>query len=65
VLIGSSKTSVDVVYKITKAIIEGRDEFANVVSVMKGISGQEMAKNFDMAYHPGAAKYYKEAGLLK
>lgn len=65
VLIASSKTSPEVVYKITKAIVEGRGEFANVVSVMKGISAAEMARNFDMPLHPGAAKYYKEAGLLK
>ena len=65
VLIASSKTPADVIYKVTKAIVEGRDEFANVVSVMKGISAADMAQNFDMAYHPGAAKYYREAGLLK
>jgi TRAP transporter TAXI family solute receptor len=65
VLIASSKTPDDVIYKVTKAIVEGRDEFANVVSVMKGISAKDMAQNFDMAYHPGAAKYYREAGLLK
>jgi TRAP-type uncharacterized transport system substrate-binding protein len=32
---------------------------------MSGISGAEMAQNFDMPYHPGAEKYYREAGLLK
>jgi hypothetical protein len=65
VLIASSKTADEVVYKITKAIVEGRDAFGNVVSVMKGITPQEMAQNFGMTYHPGAAKYYREAGLLK
>ena len=65
VLIGSSKTSADVIYKITKAIVEGRDEFGNVTSVMKGVTGAEMAKNFGMPMHPGAEKYYREAGLLK
>ena len=65
VLIASSKTSADVVYKITKAIIEGREEFGNVVKVMHGISAQEMAQNYGMPYHPGAEKYYREAGLLK
>lgn len=65
VLIASSKTSPEVIYKVTKAIVEGRDEFGNVVSVMKGISAKEMADNFGMPVHPGAAKYYKEAGLLK
>jgi uncharacterized protein len=32
---------------------------------MKGISPAEMAKNFDIPYHPGAERYYREAGLLK
>lgn len=65
VLIASSKTSDDVIYKITKAIVEGRDEFGNVTSVMKGVTGADMAENFGMPMHPGAEKYYKEAGLLK
>jgi uncharacterized protein len=65
VLIASSKTPADVIYKLTKAIVEGRDEFGNVVSVMKGISAAEMAQNFNMPLHPGAAKFYREAGLLK
>ncbi len=64
-LIASSKTPADVIYKVTKAIVEGRNDFGNVVSVMKGISASDMAQNFDMPYHPGAARYYKEAGLLK
>ena len=33
--------------------------------VMKGVTAEEMAQNFDMPYHPGAEKYYREAGLLK
>jgi TRAP transporter TAXI family solute receptor len=65
VMMAASRTSPDVVYKITKALIEGRDDFGNVVKVMKGISAAEMAQNFDMPYHPGAEKYYREAGLLK
>jgi TRAP transporter TAXI family solute receptor len=65
VLIASSKASEDVIYRVTKAIIEGRDEFASVVSTMKGITPAEMAQSFDMPYHPGAAKYYREVGLLK
>jgi TRAP transporter TAXI family solute receptor len=65
VLIASSSTTPDVIYKITKAIIEGRDEFGNVLSVMKGVTAADMAQNFGMKYHPGAEKYYREAGLLK
>jgi TRAP transporter TAXI family solute receptor len=65
VMMAASRTSPDVVYKITKALVEGREDFGNVVKVMKGISAAEMAQNFDMPYHPGAEKYYREAGLLK
>lgn len=65
VLMASSRTSPEVVYKITKAIIEGRGEYANVVKTMKDITPAEMSKNFGMAYHPGAEKYYREAGLIK
>jgi TRAP transporter TAXI family solute receptor len=65
VLIASSKTSPDVIYKITKAIVEEREEFGNVTSVMKGVTAAEMAENFGMPMHPGAEKYYREAGLLK
>jgi TRAP transporter TAXI family solute receptor len=65
VLIASSKTSPDVIYKITKAIVEGREEFGNVASVMKGVTAADMAMDVGMPYHPGAEKYYREAGLLK
>lgn len=65
VLIASSKTPADVIYRVTRAIIEGRENFANVTSAMKGVSAQDMAQNFGTPYHPGAEKYYREAGLLK
>jgi uncharacterized protein len=65
ILIASSKTSDETVYKITKAIVEGRAEFAAVVKAMTGVTAAQMAENFDLPYHPGAARYYKEAGLIK
>jgi uncharacterized protein len=65
ILIASSKTSEETVYKITKAIVEGRAEFAVIVKAMTGVTAAQMAENFGMPYHPGAARYYKEAGLIK
>jgi TRAP transporter TAXI family solute receptor len=65
ILIASSKTPADVVYKVTKAVVEGRQEFANVAAIMKGVTPEQMATNFEQPYHPGAEKYYREAGLLK
>jgi len=65
ILIASSKTPPEVIYKVTKAIVEGREAFANVTAAMKGVTAKDMAQNFGLPYHPGAEKYYKEAGLLK
>jgi len=65
ILIASSKTPADVIYKVTKAIVEGRESFANVTAAMKGVTAKDMAQSFGLPYHPGAEKYYKEAGLLK
>ena len=52
------------VYKITKAVVEGRDDFARVTAAMKGVTAQDMAQSFGMPVHPGAEKYFREAGLL-
>jgi TRAP transporter TAXI family solute receptor len=65
ILIVHAKTPPDVVYKITKAIVEGREDFGRVTAAMKGVTAKDMSQSFGMAYHPGAEKYYKEAGLLK
>ena len=65
VLIVHAKTPADVVYKITKAIVEGRDDFARVTAAMKGVTAKDMAANHGHAMHPGAEKYFKEVGLLK
>jgi TRAP transporter TAXI family solute receptor len=65
VLIAHAKTPTDVVYKITKAIVEGREDFGRVTAAMKGVTAQNMAQSFGQPYHPGAEKYFKEAGLLK
>ena len=65
ILVASASTPADVIYKVTKAVIDGRGEYANIVKTMKGITPAEMAESFGMPYHPGAEKYYREAGLLK
>jgi TRAP transporter TAXI family solute receptor len=65
ILIAHAKTPADVVYKITKAIVEGREDFARVTAAMKGVSARDMAQNHGQPMHPGAEKYYREAGLLK
>ena len=65
ILIVHAKTPADVVYKITKAVVEGREDYGRVTAAMKGVTANDMSQSFGMPYHPGAEKYYKEAGLLK
>jgi TRAP transporter TAXI family solute receptor len=65
ILIAHAKTPADTVYKITKAVVEGREDFARVTAAMKGVSARDMAQNHNLPFHPGAEKYYREAGLLK
>jgi hypothetical protein len=65
ILIAHAKTSPDVVYKLTKAVVEGREDFARVTAAMKGVTAKDMAQAHGQPMHPGAEKYYREAGLLK
>jgi len=65
ILVASARTPEEVVYKITKAIVEGRAEFVHVTKAMAGITPQEMGRDYGLPYHPGAARYYREIGVLK
>jgi TRAP transporter TAXI family solute receptor len=65
ILIAHTKTPADVVYKVTKAVVEGREDFARVTAAMKGVSAKDMAQSHGQPMHPGAEKYFREAGLLK
>jgi TRAP transporter TAXI family solute receptor len=65
ILIASSKSPADLIYKVTKAVVESREDFARVTAAMKGVSAKDMAQNHGVPLHPGAERYYREAGLLK
>ena len=65
ILIASSKTPADAIYKVTKAIVEGREDYGRVTAAMKGVTAKDIAESFGLPRHPGAEKYYREAGLLK
>jgi uncharacterized protein len=65
ILIASAKTPADVIYRVAKAVVESREDFARVTAAMKGVSAKDMAQNHGLPMHPGAERYYREAGLLK
>lgn len=61
----TDKVSNDLAYKMAKGMVEGLDQLYAAHSAAKGIKKEQMAKNPPVPLHPGAEKYYKEAGLLK
>ncbi|MGH8662229.1 MAG: TAXI family TRAP transporter solute-binding subunit [Burkholderiales bacterium] len=57
-----------VVYTITKAIIENADRLPKIHAALGDFDPKKAAEpalNGNCPLHPGAAKYYKEVGLLK
>lgn len=64
-LIASESMSEETAYNITKACIEHAADIAASEPTAKNFSAQNAAKNCPIPLHPGAEKYYKEAGLLK
>jgi TRAP transporter TAXI family solute receptor len=55
----------DLVYGITKALAKNADSLGAVVKDVKGLTVKEMAFDVGVPYHPGALKFYKEAGALR
>lgn len=56
----------DIVYEIVKAIYsnEGLSYLRKVHAAAQSITREDAAKNMPIPLHPGAIKFYKEAGLL-
>jgi len=65
VLVAHPKLPEEVVYKMTKALIEGQAELAAAHAKGKELKLETATKGVSIPFHPGAAKYYKEKGILK
>jgi uncharacterized protein len=63
-LIVSCKLPEDVVYKMTKALVEGLPTLQSVNASFKGVDIKMMGAKTAVPFHPGAAKYFKEKGVL-
>jgi uncharacterized protein len=55
----------DVVYKMTKSMYEHLDQLVAAHAAAKAIKREQGPKNMPLPLHPGAAKYYREVGLIK
>jgi len=64
-LVTSSAVSDDLAYQMTKLIFDNLPELANAHAAGKEIKLEKAAADSPVPLHPGAARYYKEKGLLK
>ncbi len=55
----------DTVYKMTKSLFDNLDQLVASHAAAKSINKESAAKNMPIPLHPGAEKYYREAGLIK
>ncbi len=55
----------DLVYKITKAMVDNLPRFETVVKAMEGLTAKDLAVDIGVPFHPGALKYYKEIGAVQ
>ncbi|MDJ0739438.1 MAG: TAXI family TRAP transporter solute-binding subunit [Gammaproteobacteria bacterium] len=63
--VSSTNTSADTVYQVVKAVFENFDSFRKLHPAFGNLKKEEMAKDgLSAPLHDGAAKYYKEAGLM-
>jgi uncharacterized protein len=63
VLVASTKTPEDVVYRMVKAMHDNKKAMAEVFGVMNLFDPNRMATQLDpIQFHPGAIKFYKEVG---
>lgn len=53
----------DQIYALTKAIATGKDDLAASFGPFAGLDPKKMRKDIGLDYHPGALRYYTEAGI--
>ena len=64
-LITSADVPDEVVYALTKSVFENIDQFRSLHPAFAKLDPKQMAKDgLSAPLHPGAEKYYREAGLL-
>ncbi len=62
-VITSADVPDDVVYAVTKALFSNLDAFKKMHPAFEGLTPEGMLRGLSAPIHPGAMKYYREAGL--
>lgn len=61
----SAKASNMAAYAIVREIFENLNFFKTLHVAFEGLKKEDMLKGMSAPFHPGALRYYKEAGLIK
>ena len=64
-LVSHEGVPAETVYKMTKSMFENLDQMVAAHAAAKAIKKENAVKSMPLPLHPGAEKYYREAGLLK
>jgi uncharacterized protein len=62
-IVASCKLPPEIVYSMTKAISQNNQMLASIVKDIRALTPQVMAEDIGVPFHPGAAKFYQEAGI--
>jgi len=65
ILTTNSMQSADIIYGITKALAEEKEELCKAIKRLCQYDPKKAWQNTGYELHPGAARYYKEMGYLK
>jgi TRAP transporter TAXI family solute receptor len=64
-LVSHEGVPADAVYAMTKSMFENLDTMVAAHAAAKGITKEGATTGTSVTFHPGAEKYYREAGLMK
>ncbi len=64
-LLTSASLPDQVAYQVTKSVFENLEEFKKLHPALADLTPAKMLVGNSVPYHPGAVKYFKEAGLMK
>ena len=63
-LIANKDVDTETVYQLTKTMFENLGELGTLHAKGKEVSAESAIQGISIPFHPGAAKYYKEIGLM-
>lgn len=62
-LICANDADEELIYQLTKTVFENREAIAATAKPFKAVNEKSAVRNTGVDFHPGAIKYYQEAGI--